>query len=129
MIVGDHPAPHPGQLSPACPRVFSPARLNAAGAGPPALRAGRARLSYVEREDPGAADQAPQPPAPSSAARPAAMPSASRRPATPAPPRPRRSNNPRSQPRHETQERIPDPLDNVPLTLVRHQDRGALRLD
>ena len=59
MIVGDHPAPHPGQLSPACPRVFSPARLNAAGAGPPALRAGRARLSYVEREDPGATDQAP----------------------------------------------------------------------
>src|SRR5690349_24915327 len=40
--------------SPPVARSFSPARLNAVGAGLPApWRAGRARLHYVEREDPG----------------------------------------------------------------------------
>ena len=47
--------------SPPVARSFSPARLNAVGAGLPASpRAGRARLHYVEREDPG--DGHPQPP-------------------------------------------------------------------
>ena len=47
--------------SPPVARTFSPARLNAVGAGQPASpRAGRARLHYVEREDPG--DGHPQPP-------------------------------------------------------------------
>src|SRR5215472_661148 len=46
--------------SPPAARSFSPARLNAVGAGVPAsCRARRARLHYVEREDPGG--RAPRP--------------------------------------------------------------------
>ena len=53
---GTNPADNPGQLSPA--PAFSPARLNAVGAGLPARpRAGRARLHYVGREGPGATGQ------------------------------------------------------------------------
>jgi len=50
---GPTPCITPGS-SPPVARSFSPARLNAVGAGVPAsCRARRARLHYVEREDPG----------------------------------------------------------------------------
>jgi hypothetical protein len=88
---GTNPACHPGQLSPRSPGASHSSVERCRGRPARTTRAGRARLHYVEREDPG--DGHPQPPAerPSSRRGTSACRSQARRPrtcasqATPAP--------------------------------------------
>ena len=63
MAVGDQPRLTPWAALPPLARSFSPARLNAAGEGPPPQLAapGRPRLHYAEREDPGGGHPEPRP--------------------------------------------------------------------
>ena len=58
---GTNPVRHPGQLSPGRPELLTSSVERCRGRPARATRAGRARLHYVEREDPG--DGHPQPPA------------------------------------------------------------------
>ena len=56
---GTNPAGHPGQLSPGRPELLTSSVERCRGRPARTTRAGRARLHYVEREDPG--DGHPQP--------------------------------------------------------------------
>jgi hypothetical protein len=121
LPVEDHLAPNPGQLS-LVARSFSPAPLNAVGAGLPATsQASRARLCYVEREDPGEgtrnrAAQRPSRRGTSVCPQPGLQAPAG--PEQPAPTSASRSKNPVRTPRRKSARQFPAPLDRLSLTLV-----------
>ena len=117
--VGDHPVRHPGQLSPGRLELLtSPVEHCRSTPARPGRGPGRARLHYVEREDPGDGrpDRTARPP--SRRCGTSACPRPPRRPACPRPPASSVARTPRSRPSTRATEISSVPLDKLPLTLV-----------
>src|SRR5580658_1774745 len=130
MAVGDQPRLTPWAALPGRLELLTSSVERCRSRRGRIMRARRARLHYVEREDPG--DGHPQPPGePAIApARYLSMPS-TRLPATADPRQPRhtsscRSKNPSSEPSPQNRQRTsPVPLDRLPLTLVCQPHLGS----